>query len=70
MVPIDVPNFEDGHWRRDVLLGFYVHIFPLMTQFSTLVSSNFVKQGEFCYFCRDSWNLSYLTPIASIHVFG
>jgi hypothetical protein len=30
MVPIDVTNFDDGRWRRDVL-GFYVHIFPLTT---------------------------------------
>jgi hypothetical protein len=30
MVPLDVTNFDDGHWRRDVI-GFYVNIFPLTT---------------------------------------
>ena len=29
-----------------------------------------IVRGKFCYFCRDNWNLSSLTPIASIHVFG
>jgi hypothetical protein len=68
-VPIDVTNFDDGHWRRDVL-GFYVDIFQLTTWFSTMVIGNFVTQGVFCYFWIDSWNLSYLMPIASIHVIG
>jgi hypothetical protein len=30
MVPIDATNFDDGHWRRDVL-SFYTDIFPLTT---------------------------------------
>jgi hypothetical protein len=35
-----------------------------------MVSGNLVIQAKFWKSCRNSWNLSYLTPIASIHVFG
>ena len=64
MVQIDVTNFDDGRWRRD-LLGCYVIFFPLTTRFSTTASGDFVIR-----FCIDSWNLSFLTTILPIHVFG
>jgi hypothetical protein len=35
-----------------------------------MASGNFVIQAEFWSFCIDSWKLSSLTPIASLHVFG
>jgi hypothetical protein len=69
MVPIDVTNFYAGCQRREVL-GFYMNILHEYFLTDIVIFNNGNWQGEFCYFCRDSWNLSYLTPIVSIHVVG